>query len=95
MTLSDGIARKCTFIVVDMELPFVLGLAFLKEHDAKVDFGSDQVQLTHWHVGQARSTSLTASSVPSKCKLSSMVQHARATYDSKPALASVFACSAK
>lgn len=43
--LGRGVVRRLAFAVVDVELPFVLGMQFLRCNNAHIDFGSGTIQL--------------------------------------------------
>ena len=43
--IAGKITRKITFIIIEMQLPFVFGMLFLQEANAKVGFGSHTMQI--------------------------------------------------
>ena len=43
--LRPGVVRKLTFAVVHVELPFVLGMHWLRNNNVHIDFASGRMQL--------------------------------------------------
>lgn len=84
--IADAVTRKISFVVVDMQLPFVLGMSFLSAAGATVDFGTRTMQ-----IGQ---TTLHGSPTEPTCELNAITMQTARAYD-KLGRADVFFCSAK
>ena len=52
---------QLTFIVVEMQLDFVLGMSFLKQHRATVDFDS---KVLKFHMKEGKAHEIVASASP-------------------------------
>ena len=90
--LNVHVIRRCTFIVVDVTLPFVLGMAFLRKTNAVLDVAKQAVILHDDKV--AESVILNASAKSYTCRLSAMAAEAENVYTSTK-FANIYACSAK
>lgn len=75
-----------------MQLPFVLGMMFLRKCAAVVDFATSKITLNDDVTATA--VELTASAASGDCQLSNMVRNAQETYE-RPEFAQIFVCSAK
>ena len=71
--IANTSTRKITFIVVDMQLPFVLGMLFLSAVGATVDFRARTMQ-----IGQA---TLCGTPQEPQCKLHAMTMENAKAYE--------------
>ena len=73
MCIEDTITRKIMFVVVNMQLPFVLGISFLSAVGATVDFRARTMQ-----IGQA---TLRGTPQELQCELHAMMMKNAKTYE--------------
>ena len=90
---APKVVRRVTFVVVDVELPFVLGMQWLRSSNVHAEFSTGRIQMRD-KSGKIE-TELNATKKPQHLQLHSATLHALEAFASLQDRADVFACSAK